>query len=61
MTNHLHTGYCFQASHTGKENISLSLNEDITMTVKVASRIKCNKVQTVTMANVKAVVEQLSN
>lgn len=31
------------------------------MTVKVASRIKCNKVQTVTMANVKVVVETASN
>jgi|EndMetStandDraft_3_1072993.scaffolds.fasta_scaffold09092_5 hypothetical protein len=31
------------------------------MTVKVASRIKSNKVQTVTMANVKVVVETASN
>lgn len=61
MTNRLHTGYCFQASHAGERNIKHSLNEDIIMTVKVASRIKCNKVQTVTMANVKAVVESLAN
>ncbi len=27
------------------------------MTVKVASRIKCNKVRTITIINVKAVVE----
>lgn len=31
------------------------------MTVKVASRIKCNKVQTVTLAHVKAVVESAGN
>lgn len=31
------------------------------MSVKVASRIKCNKVNTVTLANVKAVVEMGCN
>jgi hypothetical protein len=61
LTNPLHAGYCFHASHTGEENIKPPLKKDIIMTVKVASRIKCNKVQTVTMANVKAVVEHAGN